>query len=243
MLRSWSVRISLFAVLLALLGPLLAFSGLLPALSGFLLYVAGAVVGLLGMVAGIIASLRGRVQQGFTAVGIGLGVLLVVVYPGFASGGRPRINDISTDLEDVPAFTQAGSMPENQGRDMGYPAEFKPTVREFYKKVVPLRVSAPPDVVFQQAVALAREQPHWQVTVVDPQARTFEGVEETRLFRFRDDFVVRVRPDGQGTRVDMRSKSRVGEGDLGANAQRIEQFLQALAPRVGAGAEKAEAGH
>ncbi len=125
---------------------------------------------------------------------------------------------------------------------MGYPAEFKPIVRDFYKDLKPLQVSAPPDAVFQQALALAREQPRWQVTAVDPQARTFEGVVETRLFRFRDDFVVRVRPDGEGARVDMRSKSRVGKGDLGANAQRIEQFLQALAARVVAGAEKAAAG-
>lgn len=243
MLRSWSVRISLFAVLLALMGPLLAFLGVLPGLNGFILYVLGALVGFLGMVAGIISSLLRRVRQGMTAVAIGLAVMIAVVYPGLASGGRPPINDISTDLDDVPVFTQAGSALENQGRDMSYPAEFKPTVREFYKKVGPLRVRAPPDAVFQQALALAREQPRWQVTVVDPQARTFEGIAESHVFRFRDDFVVRVRPDGQGSRVDMRSKSRVRMGDLGANAQRIEEFLQALAPRLGAEAPKAEAGH
>jgi uncharacterized protein (DUF1499 family) len=242
MLRSWSVRISLFAALLSVLGPLLASIGVLPGLYGFFLYVLGALVGFVGVLAGLVAAIRGRVRNGLTAVGLGLVVMVVVVFPGFASGGRPRINDISTDLEDVPAFAQAGSAPENQGRDMAYPAEFKPTVREFYKKVVPLKVSAPPDAVFEQSLALAREQPRWQVTVVDPQARTFEGVVETRLFHFRDDFVVRVRPDGEGARVDMRSKSRVGKGDLGANAQRIEQFLQALASRVGAEAEKAGAG-
>lgn len=231
MLRSWSVRISLFAVLLAVLGPLLAFTGLLSGLYGFFLYGLGALVGFLGVVAGIIAALRGRPRNGLAAVGLGLVVMVVVLFPGFASGGRPRINDISTDLDDVPAFTQAGSLPENQERDMRYPEEFKPVVREFYKSLKPLSVSAPPDEVFQKALALAREQPRWQVTAVDPQARTFEGIVETRLFRFRDDFVVRVRPDGTGSRVDMRSKSRVGKGDLGANAQRIGLLLEALASR------------
>ncbi|WP_224245374.1 DUF1499 domain-containing protein [Hyalangium gracile] len=243
MLRSWSVRISLFAALLSVLGPLLALSGLLSGLYGFFLFVLGALVGFVGVMAGIIAALRGRVRPGLTAVGLGLAVMLVVLFPGFASGGRPRINDISTDLEDVPALTQAQAAPENKERDMAYPADFKPVVREFYKSLAPLKVSAPPDTVFQQALALAREQPRWQVTTVDPQARTFEGVVETSLFRFRDDFVVRVRPEGEGSRVDMRSKSRVGKGDLGANAQRIEQFFQALAPRVGAGAAKAGAAH
>jgi len=243
MLRSWSVRISLFAVLLWVLGPLLSFVGLLPGLYGFMLYGLGALVGFLGVVAGIIAAVRGRVRPGLVAVGIGLAVIVAVAAPGFMSGGRPRINDISTDLEDVPAFTQAQSQPENRERNLSYPEEFKPVVRDFYKKLAPLRVSAPPEAVFQQALALAREQPQWQVTAVDPQARTFEGVVETRLFRFRDDFIVRVRPDGEGARVDMRSKSRVGKGDLGANAQRIEHFLEALRARVGAGAEKAGAAH
>jgi uncharacterized protein (DUF1499 family) len=242
MLRSWSVRLSLLAVLLAVLGPLLSFLGLLSGLYGFFLYGLGALVGFLGVVAGIISAVRGRVRPGLTAVGLGLAVMVVVVFPGFASGGRPRINDISTDLDNVPAFTQAGALAENQGRDMSYPAEFKPVVRDFYKSLKPLSVSAPPDEVFQKALALAREQPRWQVTAVDPQARTFEGFVETRLFRFRDDFIVRVQADGTGSRVDMRSKSRVGKGDLGANAQRIELFLQALASRTGAGAEKPGAG-
>jgi uncharacterized protein (DUF1499 family) len=243
MLRSWSVRIALVAVLLVVLGPLLAFAGVLPGLYGFMLYGLAVPVGLVAVVVGIVTALRGRPGPGMVALALGLGAVLVVLFPGFASGGRPRINDISTDLEDVPAFTQAGTQAENKGRDMGYPEEFKPTVREFYKQLAPLRVKAPADEVFQQALGLAREQPRWQVTVVDPQARTFEGVVETKLFRFHDDFVVRVRPDGEGTRVDMRSKSRVGKGDLGANAKRIELFLEALAPRVGAKAEKAEVGH
>jgi uncharacterized protein (DUF1499 family) len=243
MLRSWSLRISLFAALLLLLGPLLSFIGVLPGLYGFAMYGLGALMGLVGMVAGIVTTLRGKPGPGMAAVALGLGVLVVALFPRFMTGGAPPINDISTDLEDVPAFTHAASAPENQERDMGYPEAFKPTVREFYKKLAPLRVSAAPDAVFQQALALAREQPRWQVTVVNPETRTFEGVVETRLFRFRDDFVVRIRPDGEGTRVDMRSKSRVGKGDLGANAKRIEEFFQSLAPRVGAGTEKVEAGH
>jgi hypothetical protein len=178
MLRSWSVRISLFAVLLAVLGPLLASVGLLSGLYGFFLYGLGALVGFLGVVAGIITAVRGRPRPGLMAVGLGLVVMVVVVFPGFASGGRPRINDISTDLDDVPAFTQAGALPANQGRDMRYPDEFKPVVREFYKTLKPLSVNAPPDEVFQKALALAREQPHWQVTAVDVNQAVVDAINE-----------------------------------------------------------------
>jgi uncharacterized protein (DUF1499 family) len=242
MLRHWPVRISLVAVLLLVLGPLLAFLGVLPGIAGFIAFALGALVGFIGVMAGIISALRGQLKPGLVAVALGLLAMVVALFPAMNVGKYPRINDISTDLEDVPAFTHASSLPEHKGRDLSYPAEFKPIVRERYKDLKPLRVSAPPDAVFEKAVALAREQPRWQVTAVDPQARTFEGVVETGLFRFRDDFVVRVRPDGEATRVDMRSKSRVGKGDLGANAMRIEQFLQGLGSRTGAGTEKPEAG-
>jgi uncharacterized protein (DUF1499 family) len=242
MLSFWSVRISLFAVFLLVVGPLLAFLGVLPGFAGFITFALGALVGFVGVVAGIIRALRGQPKVGMVAVGIGLGAIVVVLFPALSAGNFPRINDISTDLEDVPAFTQAGSLPDNKGRDMSYPADFKPIVREGYPKLKPLSVTAPPDEVFEKAVALAKEQPHWQLTATDAQARTFEGVVETGIFRFRDDFVVRVRPDGEATRVDMRSKSRVGKGDLGANAKRIEHFFQGLAARAGGSAEKPGAG-
>jgi uncharacterized protein (DUF1499 family) len=155
--------------------------------------------------------------------------IVAVVLPVLLAGGRPPINDLSTDLEDVPAFTQAGSLPENRGRDLAYPEAFKPIVKQFYPRLGPLRLEVAPDVLFEQALAVARAQPNWEVTHVDAPARTFEGVARTRIFNYRDDFIVRVRPEGAGARVDMRSKSRVGRGDLGANAKRIETFFSDVA--------------
>jgi uncharacterized protein (DUF1499 family) len=83
--------------------------------------------------------------------------------------------------------------------------------------------------VFQRALRVAREMPAWEITYEDAAAGIIEGVATTALFRFRDDFVIRIRPDGAGARVDMRSKSRDGRGDLGANAERIRAFLKVLA--------------
>ena len=230
MLRSWSFRIALVAVSLLVVGPLLSFLGLIPGLTAMLIFASAAPVGFVAIVVGIIAAVRGRVAPGLTAVALGMLALLGVLIPAIAGGGKPRINDISTDLRDVPAFTHAGTLPENAGRDLGYPEAFKPVVVGAYPDLKSLKLSEPPDGVFERAVALARAQPGWTVTHVDAQGRTLEGVVESRLFRFRDDFVVRVRPEeGGGTRVDMRSKSRVGRGDLGANATRIHAFFQALA--------------
>jgi uncharacterized protein (DUF1499 family) len=77
-------------------------------------------------------------------------------------------------------------------------------------------------------VRLAQQHPGWQVTYVNGTSRVIEGVATSDLFRFHDDFVVRVRPDDGGSIVDMRSKSRDGKGDLGANAERIRAFFVSL---------------
>jgi uncharacterized protein (DUF1499 family) len=68
----------------------------------------------------------------------------------------------------------------------------------------------------------------------DAGAGRLEAVATTRWLRFKDDVVVRLRdrPDG-GTRVDVRSKSRIGRSDLGTNARRIRAFLHALRVRIG----------
>ena len=53
---------------------------------------------------------------------------------------------------------------------------------------------------------------------------------------FRDDVVIRVSAAGAGTRVDMRSASRYGLSDFGANAARIRSLLDDIDDAVGVGA-------
>jgi len=80
------------------------------------------------------------------------------------------------------------------------------------------------------AEALAKSR-GWQIAQTDPQAGTVEATATTLFFRFKDDVVVRVRPDPArpgGSIVDMRSISRVGGSDIGLNAQRIRSFLADL---------------
>ena len=66
----------------------------------------------------------------------------------------------------------------------------------------------------------------WEIVESRPQDGHLEARDTSRVFRFVDDVVVRIRADRRGTRVDLRSKSRDGRGDLGANADRIREFLE-----------------
>lgn len=134
-------------------------------------------------------------------------------------GMPPRINDISTDLSDPPPILGRGPLPPR----------FVPIIREGYPDLGPLVLPQPPEDVLDRALSLANEQPRWTIEAVDRQQGLIHAVATTRIFRFRDDLTIRVRPQDGGSQVDMRSKSRLGVSDLGANAARIRSFLAKLA--------------
>lgn len=132
---------------------------------------------------------------------------------------------MTTDLDDPPAFGPGGPGP--------YPEHLKAQVRRRYPDLGPLRVDLPPLATYTRALAVARRQARWTITRQAAETGRFEGVALTPLLRFRDDFVIRVRRDGTGARVDMRSRSRLGKSDLGANARRIRCFFEALRAELG----------
>jgi len=214
--------------------------GVLRPLVGFYLFGAGAV--LCGVLALVLAGLAlfttrgGRDPHGRrrALVGLATGVALfaMVVVGARPGAGLPAINDITTDLDDPPQFTAAAGEPANAGRDMSYPSEFVPLVRKAYPDLAPITLAAPPPEVFGWAVDTA-EALGWEVTFSDPRSGEFEARDTSSVFQFVDDVRVRVRPDGTGSVVDVRSKSRVGRGDVGANANRIRSFAGALRERAG----------
>jgi uncharacterized protein (DUF1499 family) len=68
----------------------------------------------------------------------------------------------------------------------------------------------------------------WDVVARAPEEGRLEAIDTTKWFGFHDDIVVRIRADGGGSRIDIRSKSRVGRSDLGVNARRIRDFIARL---------------
>lgn len=212
---------------LMLLGPVLAWLRVVPPLAGFGLFVLG---GLAGLVLGLVAlgrAVRGRGLNRGGVVALLTGTAFVVI--AARSAGAPRINDFTTDLDDAPAFRNATTLAANQGRDMHYPAGFVPAQRGCCPDLHPARLRGSTDDAFARARRVAEGMPTWTITVADPAAGTIEATATSRVFGFVDDIVIRVRPDGGGqSRVDMRSRSRDGKGDIGANAARIRQYIEAV---------------
>jgi uncharacterized protein (DUF1499 family) len=213
-----------------ILGPLAIQIGALSPFTGVRLFLLGGLCGLLALVLGLIGLFRtrataGREGRGRALRGALLGAVIVgVIFAGGSAGrGLPRINDITTNPEDPPAFTHAGQLPGNQGRDLSYPPDFAAQQRAGYPDLAPIRIQASLPDAFQRCVRAA-ESLGWEITYRDPSGSALEATETSRIFRFVDDISVRLRTDGTETVIDMRSKSRVGQGDVGANARRIEAF-------------------
>ena len=134
----------------------------------------------------------------------------------------PPINDISTDLDEPPPL--ASGKP--------YPKRFVRVVQRHYAWLKPLRLDRPVAEVLGAAERTARGMERWRVDHVSADEGVIQGVAVTGLLRFRDDICIRLRAAGDGTRVDMRSASRIGRGDFGANAERIRAFFEALERRL-----------
>jgi uncharacterized protein (DUF1499 family) len=120
------------------------------------------------------------------------------------------------------AATNASNPPEYAG------PEVAAQQKKAYPDLAPIRLAVPPAQAFDKARAAAQAL-GWEIVASDPAEGRLEATDTTRWFAFKDDVVVRIRPDGDGSRVDVRSKSRVGRSDVGANAARIRAFREALA--------------
>jgi uncharacterized protein (DUF1499 family) len=227
------------AVADAVLGPLLAHLGVVRPFAGFVLFLFALVEGVLGVALAAVAfrstaGARGLAGRGLAALGLALSAAVVglIVYAASPGRGLPRINDITTDPDDPPRFVVAANDSANAGRDLGYPREFAAIQRAAYPDLAPIPLPVPPGEALERARRTA-ESLGWKVTEVrPPQQEGGEGFVEARqesgVFRFVDDVVVRVRATPTGSVVDVRSKSRDGQGDLGVNASRIRAFRDAL---------------
>jgi len=142
----------------------------------------------------------------------------------------PRIHDITTDTDNPPTFVAA--LPARAAEKANPVAYEGPEVakqqKAAYPDVAPVNVALPPAQAFERALDAAKAMPGWTIVAADPATGRIEANETSRWFRFVDDIVIRVAPDGSGSRIDIRSESRQGRSDFGVNARRIRAYLQTL---------------
>ncbi len=191
---------------------------------------------LLALVLGLGALRRGALVAALLA---GAGGAVAVGLPwswGEMRGVYPPINDITTDSERPPAFKVAAASRKGPGiNSVGYGgAKVAQLQRAAYPDIGPARTPLAPPAAFAKALATVKAMPGWRLTAEDAGEGRIEASERSRWFGFTDDIVIRVAADGTGSRIDVRSQSRWGRGDFGANARRVRAYLAAIKIALGA---------
>ncbi len=184
------------------------------------------VTSLVGLIGVIVLKRRG-VDSGLlqTAPFIGLATGLLL-YPHIRAGlTSPPIHQVTTSLTDPPPFRAILGVRGAGSNPLGLTQEVIAVHREAYPwlrtQVVPLTA----DVAYETALQVVRDMA-LDVVQADTTRRTIEATDTSFWFGFKDDIVIRIEPRVDGTRVDMRSISRVGRGDLGINADRVSEFFR-----------------
>jgi len=191
---------------------------------------AGLATAALALVALAIRPLRaGHVVGLVAALVVGIGVAYLPWQWREAARAAPPINDITTDTANPPAFVAVVPLRAESPVPTAYPgADVAAQQRHAYPDIRPVDLPMPPAAAFARALDAAKGF-GWDIVAADAAGGRIEATATTPWFGFRDDVVIRVTPTDGGSRVDVRSLSRVGRGDIGTNARRVRAFLAKLA--------------
>jgi uncharacterized protein (DUF1499 family) len=222
--------VSLLALLAA--GPLhhLGWLGLARTFSLLKWSVYGALATLALSIIGMIVAARRWASMRTPGTAMVLSLMAIGSVGAFAwkASRLPAIHDITTDPTQPPPLLTILSLRDGavNPADYGGP-EVAAKQQQAYPDIVPLLLNVPPGRAFERALAAAKVK-GWDIVASDPAGGRIEATDTTFWFGFKDDVVVRVTPLPTGSRVDARSLSRVGVGDVGANAARVRAFLGAV---------------
>jgi len=167
------------------------------------------------------------------ALPVALAALLIPMFPLAAILAQfrdaqqlPRIHDITTDFAEPPEFSAVIPLRPEGSNSLEYAgASVAASQAAGYPDIRPILSRYKPDRAFELARELARAY-GWRIVREDREAGEIEAVDTTFWFGFKDDISIRIRPHPGGSRVDVRSVSRVGVSDVGANAGRIRRFAR-----------------
>jgi uncharacterized protein (DUF1499 family) len=244
-LAIWARRTAVFAFVASFLAVIIVRSGLLeiePAIATFAgaLAIAGIAL-LLALAALVVIWMEGLAGMGaaLAAMGISLVLLAYPAYLGIRAYKLPLIYDITTDPLDPPRYEALARVRPRNANPIAYAGLYAAEQqRRSYPDIGPLTVNASPQATYDAAYAVITKRKWRIVDARAPQAARREGrieaVARTPIMGFRDDVIVRVRADADGTRIDIRSSSRYGSFDFGANAARIRSLMNDIDDTIAA---------
>jgi uncharacterized protein (DUF1499 family) len=242
-LAAWSGRFALFAFAVVVLSIIIVRTGLLEIVPALATFGAGLVFAgfaiLLAFASFVTIWRQGLDGMRYSILGMFLGLALLAYpgYLGYRASKLPMIADITTDPGNPPGFDVLARLrPRGSSNYPG--AATAQLQRAGYPDITPLQLEVPPKIAYDIALNLVTRRRWHVVDMLAPvpgrRAGVIEAVARTPVMGFRDDVVIRVSAQGAGSRVDMRSASRYGMHDFGANASRVRATLSAIEDEVNA---------
>ena len=232
----WAVWIAAAGIVVTLIGilsatPLGPFTAMLSLTLGSLLLVIGAVVAAIGLVRS--RGTAGQASFPLTAGALTVGVAAIINAVVFiSSGGGPPIHDISTDTVSPPQFVAVVGLRGPNDNPPKYAGNESARLQlEAYPDIQTIVLLNPRGFVFEQALTVAEDM-GWEIVASNADEGRIEATATTPWVGFKDDVVVRIQAKGPEIRVDLRSKSRLGRGDMGVNAKRVRAFRDRLMAAV-----------
>ena len=235
-LASWARNLAVFSVIAVLVSIFIVRFGFLeikPALATFFGALAVAGLSILVGLAAFVAIWQngsrgmGRILLAFLIDAV---VLAYPAYLGLQYRQLPPIHDITTDPIDPPRFEALARLRTGEGANTAvyaglYSAEQQ---RLNYPDIEPVELEVPALRAYEVTLALINKRKWRIVDERPPQPRRegrIEAIAQTLIMGFREDVTIRIKPDGEGSRVDIRSSSRYFESDLGSNAARVTKLI------------------
>jgi hypothetical protein len=237
-LATWSRNLAIFAVVAVIVSILIVRFGFLemkPALATFFGALGCAVLSILVGLAAFAAIW----QNGSRGMGRILLAFLInavlLAYPAYLAlqyRKLPAIHDITTDPVDPPRFEALARLRSGDGTNSAvyaglYSAEQQ---RVAYPDIETVELEVPPQRAYEVALALVAKRKWLVIDERPPQPPRrigrIEAVARTPIMGFREDVSIRIMPDGEESRVDIRSSSRYFESDLGSNAARVSKLIE-----------------
>lgn len=190
---------------------------------------AALLLGLAGFIVSLVALFISR-SRALPVAGLLLGLVAAgLPLKNINTARHSPIHDVSTDTVNPPQFSivlpARAAVPHANSTD--YDAKTAELQRQTYPDIGPLHLTISPAQAFDHALAAARGM-GWEICSSDPGQGRIEATATTFWFGFNDDVVVRITPEANGSRVDVRSLSRIGQSDVGANARRVRDYLNKL---------------
>ncbi|MDZ7693575.1 MAG: DUF1499 domain-containing protein [Balneolaceae bacterium] len=174
--------------------------------------------------------LRGKWMAYASAI-LGLLVLLNFGYWFYQIQQYPPIHDITTDMENPPQFEAIVPLRAEAPNATEYGGtEVAKIQKEHYPDINTLILDRPYPEAFKLALSAARST-SWEIVAYDQQEGRIEATHTLPWYGFKDDVVIRVdttKTDSMASEIDVRSVSRIGQGDIGVNADRIRDYLSRL---------------